>query len=103
MLRTHANAQDKQAALKLVRSLAADYPKLAESHLAVARAAVTAGDERLALEEARKAGQLRPEWDAPGLLAPQRLQKVSLDQAAPRPPPPPNNYPAAPAPPPTTA
>src|SRR5947209_2102867 len=62
LTRTLANAQDKQAALKLVHSLAAGYPKLAESHLAVARAAVNAGDERLALEEAHKAGQLRPDW-----------------------------------------
>src|SRR6267143_7189525 len=46
LTRTLANAQDKQAALKLVRSLAADYPKLAEAHFAVARAAVNAGDER---------------------------------------------------------
>src|SRR2546430_1442376 len=43
LTRTLANAQDKQAALKLVHSLAADYPKLAESHLAVARAAVKIG------------------------------------------------------------
>jgi tetratricopeptide (TPR) repeat protein len=82
LTRTLANAQDKQAALKLVHSLAADYPKLAESHLAVARAAVAAGDERLALEEARKAGQLRPEWEAPVLLEAQLLQKTSADQAA---------------------
>src|SRR5207244_5085920 len=68
LARTLASAKDKQAALKLVHSLAADYPKLAESHLAVARAAVNAGDERLALEEARKAGQLRPDWEAPALL-----------------------------------
>ena len=81
LTRTLANSQDKQAALKLVRSLAADYPKLAESHLAVARAAVTAGDERLALEEARNAGELRPDWDAPVLLEAQLLQKVSVDQA----------------------
>src|SRR6266852_570804 len=82
LTRTLANAQDKQAALKLVHRLAADYPKLAESHLAVARAAVNAGDERVALEEARKAGQLRPDWDAPVLLEAQLLQKVSVDQAA---------------------
>src|SRR5882762_5684352 len=82
LTRTLANAQDKQAALKLVQSLAADYPKLAESHLAVARAAVAAGDERLALEEARKAGQLRPDWEAPALLEAQLLQKTSVDQAA---------------------
>ena len=80
--RTLANAQDKQAALKLVRSLAADYPKLAEAHFAVARAAVNAGDERVALEEARKAGQLRPDWEAAVLLEAQLLQKASADQAA---------------------
>ena len=80
--RTLANAQDKQAALKLVRSLAADYPKLAEAHFAVARAAVNAGDERVALEEARKAGQLRPDWEAAVLLEAQLLQKASTDQAA---------------------
>src|SRR6267143_2134737 len=79
---TLANAQDKQAALKLVRSLAADYPKLAEAHFAVARAAVNAGDERVALEETRKAGQLRPDWEAAVLLESQLLQKVSADQAA---------------------
>src|SRR5436190_16458979 len=82
LTRTLANAQDKQAALKLVRSLAADYPKLGESHLAVARAAVAAGDERVALEEARKGGQLRPDWEAPALLEAQLLQKTSVDQAA---------------------
>ena len=82
LTRTLANAQDKQAALKLVRSLAADYPKLAEAHLAVAQAAVNAGDERAALEEARKAGQLRPDWEAAVLFEAQLLQKVSVDQAA---------------------
>ena len=82
LTRTLANAQDKQAALKLVRSLAADYPKLAEAHFAVARAAVNAGDERVALEETRKAGQLRPDWEAAVLLEAQVLQKASADQAA---------------------
>jgi tetratricopeptide (TPR) repeat protein len=82
LTRTLANAQDKQAALKLVRSLAADYPKLAEAHFAVARAAVNAGDERVALEETRKAGQLRPDWEAAVLLEAQLLQKASADQAA---------------------
>jgi tetratricopeptide (TPR) repeat protein len=81
LTRTLANAQDKQAALKLVRTLAADYPRLAEAHLAVARAAVNAGDERVALEEARKAGQLRPDWEPAVLLEAQLLQKLSVDQA----------------------
>jgi tetratricopeptide (TPR) repeat protein len=82
LTRTLAGAQDKQAALKLVRGLAADHPKLAEAHFALARAAVNAGDEQLALEETRRAGQLRPEWEAAVLLEAQLLQKVSVDQAA---------------------
>src|SRR6266850_6138790 len=82
LTRTLANAQDKQAALKLVYSLAADYPKLAEAHFAVARAAVNAGEERIALEEVRKAGQLRPDWEGAVLLEAQLLQKASADQAA---------------------
>jgi len=82
LTRTLANAQDKQAALKLVQHLAADYPKLAEAHFAVARAALSAGDERVALDEARKAGQLRPEWEPAVLFEAQLLQKASVDQAA---------------------
>src|SRR5262245_53172519 len=65
LTRTLANAQDKQAALKLTQSLAAEYPKLAEAHYSVARMAVNAGDDRLALEEVRRARQLRPEWETP--------------------------------------
>src|SRR3989441_1021028 len=82
LTRTLANAQDKQAALKLVRSLAADYPKLAQAHFALAQAAVNAGEDRTALDEARRAGQLRPDWEAAVLLEAQLLQKVSVDQAA---------------------
>src|SRR6266581_2498849 len=82
LIRTLANAQDKQAALKLVRSLAADYPKLAQAHFALAQAAVNAGEDRTALDEARRAGQLRPDWEAAVLLEAQLLQKVSVDQAA---------------------
>ena len=81
LTRTLANAQDKQAALKLVRSLAADYPSLPQAHYAVAQAAVSAGEDRAALEEARKAGQLSPDWEAAVLLEAQLLQKVSVDQA----------------------
>jgi tetratricopeptide (TPR) repeat protein len=77
-----ANAQDKQAALKLTRSLAADYPKLPEAHYAVARMAVGAGEDRIALEEIRAARQLRPDWEAAVLLEAQLLQKSSVDQAA---------------------
>jgi tetratricopeptide (TPR) repeat protein len=77
-----ANAQDKRAALKLTQSLAADYPKLPESHYAVARMATSAGEDRIALDEIRAARQLRPDWEAAVLLEAQLLQKTSVDQAA---------------------
>jgi tetratricopeptide (TPR) repeat protein len=82
LTRTLANAQDKQAALKLTRNLAADYPKLPEAHYAVARMATGADEDRLALDEIRKARQLRPDWEAAVLLEAQLLQKTSADQAA---------------------
>lgn len=81
LTRTLAGAKDRQAALKLVQGLAADYPGLPEAHLAVARTAVGAGEERIALEEARKARQSRPDSEPAVLLEAQLLQKVSADQA----------------------
>src|SRR5882672_226449 len=103
LTRTLANAQDKPAALRLTQNLAADYPKLPESpaprrnatreaaadypklpesHYAVARAAVSGGDDRVALDEVRTARQLRPDWEAAVLLEAQIVQKTSIDQAS---------------------
>jgi tetratricopeptide (TPR) repeat protein len=79
--RTLSNAQDKHAALKLVQDLAADHPKLPQAHYAVAQAAASAGEDRLAIEEARKARQLRPDWETAVLLEAQLVQKSSVDQA----------------------
>jgi tetratricopeptide (TPR) repeat protein len=79
--RTLANAKDKHAALKLVQSLASEHPALPEAHLAVARAAVGAGEDKIALKEVRKARELRPDWEAAVLLEAELLQKVSADQA----------------------
>jgi tetratricopeptide (TPR) repeat protein len=76
-----ANAQDKQAAVRLTQRLAADYPKVPEANFAVARVAASAGDDRLALDEVRKARQLRPDSEAAALLEAQILQKTSVDQA----------------------
>jgi len=77
-----ANAQDKQAALKLTQNLAADYPKVPEANFAVARMAASAGEDRIALDEVRKARQLRPDSESAVLLEAQILQKTSPDQAA---------------------
>lgn len=81
LTRTLANAQDKQAALKLTQTLAADYPKLPEAHFAVARMGASAGEDRIALDEVRKARRLRPDSEAAVLLEAQLLQKTSIDQA----------------------
>jgi tetratricopeptide (TPR) repeat protein len=82
LTRTLAGAQDKLAALRLTQSLAADYPKLPEAHYAVARVAVSAGDDRTALEAVRAARQQRPDWEAAALLEAQIVQKTSVDQAS---------------------
>jgi len=81
LTRTLANAQDKQAALKLTQTLAADYPKLPEAHFAVARMGASAGEDRIALDEVRKARRLRPDSEAAVMLEAQLLQKTSIDQA----------------------
>jgi len=54
---------DKEAALKLMLELAQPYPRVAEAHWAVAQLAQAAGDDKLALDEAKLALDLRPDWD----------------------------------------
>lgn len=72
---------DKPAALKLLRELAQPYPRIAEARWSVAQLALLAGDDELALNEARQARSLRPEWDAAALLEAKILQKTSPQQA----------------------
>lgn len=71
---------DKAAALKLMRDLAAPYPKVAEAHWAVAQLAQAAGDQQLALSEVRLARGLRPEWDVTASLEAMLLQKSAPQQ-----------------------
>ena len=71
---------DKAAALKLMRDLAAPYPRVAEAHWAVAQLAQTSGDETLALSEAKLASGLRPDWDMAISLEAQLLQKSAPQQ-----------------------
>jgi tetratricopeptide (TPR) repeat protein len=79
-----AGNPDKPANLRVVRSLAARHPGLAQAHLAVAQAAATAGDDDAALASAREASKLRPEWETPALFEAQLLQKHSPRAAAER-------------------
>lgn len=71
---------DKEAALKLMTELAQPYPRVAEAHWAVAQLAQATGDEKLALDEAKLAGSLRPDWDMAASLEAFLLQKKSPQQ-----------------------
>ena len=75
-----ATYPDKAAALKLLRQLAQFYPRVAEAHWGVAQLAQASGDGELALNEARQARSLRPEWDMAVSLEALLLQKNAPQQ-----------------------
>jgi tetratricopeptide (TPR) repeat protein len=75
---------DKAANLRLVRKLAAGYPELPYAHFAIAQAAVAANDEQLALQEIRRASELRPDWAVAAGFEAQILQRTSPAKAAER-------------------
>jgi len=75
-----ATYPDKPAALKLLRQLAQLYPRVAEAHWGVAQLAQASGDGELALNEARQARSLRPEWDMAVSLEALLLQKNAPQQ-----------------------
>lgn len=72
-----ARQRDREAVLKLVQDLARPYPDSPEAHYAVAQAAWGAARPDDALAELRKAGDLRPGWEAVALLHAQILQQTS--------------------------
>jgi tetratricopeptide (TPR) repeat protein len=73
---------DKAANLRVVRRLAALHPRLASAHLAIAQAALAAGDDAGALAAVRQARALRPEWETAAIFEAQVLQKRSAAEAA---------------------
>ena len=75
-----ATYPDKAAALKLLRQLAQLYPSVSEAHWGVAQLAQASGDGELALNEARQARSLRPEWDMAVSLEALLLQKNAPQQ-----------------------
>jgi tetratricopeptide (TPR) repeat protein len=79
-----AGNPDKASNLRVVTALAARHPELAPAHFAVAQAAALAEDDATALAEARRAAELRPQWEAPALLEAQVLEKRSPAEAAQR-------------------
>ncbi len=79
-----AGNPDKRSNLRVVQKLASRHPELAPAHFATAQAAALADDDQTALAEARRAAEIRPEWEAPAMLEAQVLQKRSTAQAAKR-------------------
>ena len=79
-----AGNPDKGSNLRVVRKLAARHPELPQAHFAIAQAAAAAGDDAEALKEARRAAELRPDWEAAAVFEAQILQKRSTTEAAKR-------------------
>jgi tetratricopeptide (TPR) repeat protein len=76
-----ARHKDKPEVLKLMQALAQPYSDVPEARLAVAQAAWNADNEKLALEEARAALKLRPDWEVAALFVAQVLQRRSNEEA----------------------
>jgi len=79
-----AGNPDKAANLRVVRNLAVRHPEMAPAHLAIAQAASAANNDPLALAEARRAAELKPDWEGPAVFEAQLLQKKSTADAAKR-------------------
>jgi tetratricopeptide (TPR) repeat protein len=79
-----AGNPDKAGNARLMRKLAAKYPQLPEAHFAIAQAAILANDDSGALASARRAQELRPDWEPAVLIEAQVLQKKSPSAAAKR-------------------
>jgi Flp pilus assembly protein TadD len=79
-----AGNPDKKSNLRVVRRLAAKYPKLPQAHFALAQAAMAADDEAGALAAIRQAAALRPDWELAALFEAQVLQRRSSAAAAKR-------------------
>jgi tetratricopeptide (TPR) repeat protein len=73
--------KDPKGVLELMRNLARPYQNVPEARLALAQAAMNAGDEALAIEESRTALTLRKDWEIAALFHAQTLQRRSNDEA----------------------
>ena len=79
-----AGNPDKAANLRVVRSLTSKHANLPEAQIALAQAAALANDDKAAIAAARRAGEMRPDWELPAVLEAQVLQKRSTSDAAKR-------------------
>jgi len=76
-----ARNPDRQAVFQLIDKVCTPFFAVPEAHYAVAVAANAAGDSARALAEARRALELRPEWEMAGLLEAQLLARDSTGDA----------------------
>lgn len=76
-----ARAQDKTAALDWLEDVAQPYPEVAEAHWALAQTAITAGQTELALAEANRSLELKPDWDLAVMLVAQQTQRNDPQRA----------------------
>lgn len=72
---------DKRENLRVIERLAQKHADLPQAHFAVAQAALAADDESVALQEIRRAAELRPDWEAPALFEAQILQRKQPEAA----------------------
>ncbi len=72
---------DKKETLAIVKDLAAPYPKSAEAHFAIARAAWLAEEMDVANTEIALASKLRPDWEVAAQMQGQLLSKDSPEKA----------------------
>jgi tetratricopeptide (TPR) repeat protein len=72
---------NKVAAFEWLSSVARPYPQVAEAHWAVAQLAQEAGNSELALSEAHRAIELRPEWEGAQMLEAQLLMPTDAKLA----------------------
>ncbi len=75
---------DQAANLRLVQRLVSRYPELPQARFALAQAAAAASEDALALEEVRRAAELRPDWDLAAIYEAQLLARRSPGEAAKR-------------------
>jgi tetratricopeptide (TPR) repeat protein len=76
-----SNQIDKRQTLAIIKNLAAPYPKSAEGHFAVAKAAWLAEDVSAAKDAIATAIKLRPDWEVAALIKGQILAQESADKA----------------------
>jgi len=76
-----ARVPDKAAVLSWLTEVAQPYPDVAEAHWALAQAAITADKQELALAEANKSLELKPDWDLAVMLVAQQIQRSEPQRA----------------------